>query len=155
MQEIWVQSLGPEDPLEEGRAWLLTPVFLPGKPHGQRSLACCTPWGRKESRHDWSDGAGTYTPSSPDSIGISGAGGGAGQGKPSWGGSTWTESSEVGGESPRPWGRVSTPEAERLGGLKSSCSGRCSRDVRGFQLSQGLWTKLANPPGAVTPKADA
>ena len=49
MQEIWVQYLGPEDPLEEGRAWLLTPVFLPGKPHGQSSLACCTPWGRKES----------------------------------------------------------------------------------------------------------
>ena len=49
MQEIRVQFLGPEDPLEEGRAWLPTPVFLPGKPHGQRSLACYTPWGHKES----------------------------------------------------------------------------------------------------------
>ena len=26
-----------------------TPVFLPGKPHGQRSLADYSPWGRKES----------------------------------------------------------------------------------------------------------
>ena len=25
------------------------PVFLPGKSHGQRSLAGCGPWGRKES----------------------------------------------------------------------------------------------------------
>ena len=26
----------------------LTPVFLPGKSHGQRSLAGCNPWGSKE-----------------------------------------------------------------------------------------------------------
>ena len=26
-----------------------TPVFLPGEPHGQRSLAGYSPWGRKES----------------------------------------------------------------------------------------------------------
>ena len=26
-----------------------TPVFLPGKLHGQRSLADYSPWGRKES----------------------------------------------------------------------------------------------------------
>ena len=25
-----------------------TPVFLPEKPHGQRSLVGCSPWGRKE-----------------------------------------------------------------------------------------------------------
>ena len=35
MQEAWVQSLGQEHPLE--KKWQLTPVFLPGKPHGQRS----------------------------------------------------------------------------------------------------------------------
>ena len=28
--------------------WQLTPKFLPGKSHGQRSLAGCNPWGRKE-----------------------------------------------------------------------------------------------------------
>ena len=26
-----------------------TPVSLPGKSHGQRSLVSCSPWGRKES----------------------------------------------------------------------------------------------------------
>ena len=31
------------------RAWQPPPVFLPGKCHGQRSLADCSPWGRKES----------------------------------------------------------------------------------------------------------
>ena len=41
--ETWVQSLGQEDPLEDG--WQPTPVFLPGKFHGQRR----SPWGHKES----------------------------------------------------------------------------------------------------------
>ena len=31
------------------RAWQHTPVFLPGEPHGQRSLARYSPWGHKES----------------------------------------------------------------------------------------------------------
>ena len=31
------------------RKWQSTPVFLPGKSHGQRSLAGYSPWGRKES----------------------------------------------------------------------------------------------------------
>ena len=43
-----VQSLGQEDPLERGMAWQPTSVFLPGESHGQRSLAGCIPWGRKE-----------------------------------------------------------------------------------------------------------
>ena len=30
------------------RKWQHTPVFLPGKSHGWRSLAVYTPWGRKE-----------------------------------------------------------------------------------------------------------
>ena len=30
------------------RKWQSTPVFLPGKSHGQRSLAECSPWGHKE-----------------------------------------------------------------------------------------------------------
>ena len=40
-----VQSLGWEDPLEKEMA---TPVFLPGKSHGERSLVGYSPWGRKE-----------------------------------------------------------------------------------------------------------
>ena len=31
------------------RKWQPTPVLLPGKSHGQRSLAGCSPWGCKES----------------------------------------------------------------------------------------------------------
>ena len=31
------------------RKWQHTPVFLPGKSHGQRSLVGYSPWGRKES----------------------------------------------------------------------------------------------------------
>ena len=40
-------DLGWADPLEE--APQPTPVFFPGESHGQRSLAGCSPWGRKES----------------------------------------------------------------------------------------------------------
>ena len=31
------------------RQWQPTPVLLPGKSHGRRSLVGCRPWGRKES----------------------------------------------------------------------------------------------------------
>ena len=31
------------------RKWQVTPVFLPGKFYGQRSLAGYSPWGHKES----------------------------------------------------------------------------------------------------------
>ena len=31
------------------RQWQPTPVLLPGKSHGQRSLVGCSPWGHKES----------------------------------------------------------------------------------------------------------
>ena len=31
------------------RQWHATPVLLPGKSHGRRSLVGCSPWGRKES----------------------------------------------------------------------------------------------------------
>ena len=46
MQEMWIQSLGPEDLLEEDVA--THPVFLPGESYGQRSLVSYSPWGRKE-----------------------------------------------------------------------------------------------------------
>ena len=46
MQDTWIQSLGQEDLLEKEIA---TPVLLPGKFHGQRSLVGCSPWGHKES----------------------------------------------------------------------------------------------------------
>ena len=39
--------MGGEDP--RGRKWQPTPVFLPGKSHGQRSVAGYSPWSHKES----------------------------------------------------------------------------------------------------------
>ena len=44
--EMWVQSLGREDALEEGTA--PTPIFLPGEFHRPRSLVGYSPWGLKE-----------------------------------------------------------------------------------------------------------
>ena len=40
-QEMWVQSLGWEDPLE--KEMVTTPVFLLGKLHGQRSRVIYSP----------------------------------------------------------------------------------------------------------------
>ena len=31
------------------RTWQPTPVFLPGKPHGQRTLVAYSPWGHKDT----------------------------------------------------------------------------------------------------------
>ena len=65
MQETWVQSLGWEDPLEEGLAthssilaWRIpmdrgawqAPVFLPVEnPRGERSVVGYSPWSHKDS----------------------------------------------------------------------------------------------------------
>ena len=46
MQESQVRSLDQEDPLEKGMA--ITPGFLLGECHGERSLVGHSPWGRKE-----------------------------------------------------------------------------------------------------------
>ena len=45
-----IQSLGWEDPPE--KEWHPTPVFLPVRPHGQRSLVSYSPWGCKRVRHE-------------------------------------------------------------------------------------------------------
>ena len=58
LQETQVQSLGQEDLLEIRMA--TTPVFFLEKPHGQRSLVGCSPWGGKES--DTTEQARTTTP---------------------------------------------------------------------------------------------
>ena len=34
--------------MSQRRHWHPTPVLLPGKSHGQRSLVGCSPWGREE-----------------------------------------------------------------------------------------------------------
>ena len=50
MWETQVRPLGWEDPLE--KEWQPTPVFLPGKSHGQRILASYSPRGHKRAIHD-------------------------------------------------------------------------------------------------------
>ena len=45
--ESWVQSLGWEDPLEGSMATHSSILCLEN-PHGQRSMAIYSPWGRKE-----------------------------------------------------------------------------------------------------------
>ena len=50
VQEMLVWSLGWKDPLKEEMA--TTPVFLPGKSYGQRSLVSHSPWGRRV-KYDW------------------------------------------------------------------------------------------------------
>ena len=47
MQEMKVQSLGREDPLE--KKWQPTSIFLPGKLPGQRSLVGYNPRGHTQS----------------------------------------------------------------------------------------------------------
>ena len=49
MQETQVQPLGWEDSLEEEMQ--PTPLSLPVKSHGQRSLVDHSPWGPKRVRH--------------------------------------------------------------------------------------------------------
>ena len=53
MPETWVRSLGSIPRWVGKIPWrrekLLTPVFLPGEFHGQRSLADYSSWGYKES----------------------------------------------------------------------------------------------------------
>ena len=46
MQGVKVLCLGWEDPLQ--KEMQPTPVFLPGKSRGQRSLLGYSPWGHKE-----------------------------------------------------------------------------------------------------------
>ena len=43
--DIFVLAMGGE----QRRQWHPTPVLLPGKSHGRRSLVGCSPWGREES----------------------------------------------------------------------------------------------------------
>ena len=43
------KTLGTTSLIHRRRQWHPTPVLLPGKSHGQRSLVGCSPWGREES----------------------------------------------------------------------------------------------------------
>ena len=58
--EMWVQSLGQEDPLR--RAWQHTPVSLPGESHGQRTLVRLQSQGLHRVEHYLSNLAHTHSP---------------------------------------------------------------------------------------------
>ena len=51
VQEMQVESTGLKIPWR--RTWQPTPVFLPGKSHGQRSLVGYSSWDYKESDTAW------------------------------------------------------------------------------------------------------
>ena len=42
-------KFGSGGPAWQRRQWHPTPVLLPGKSHGRKSLVGCSPWGREES----------------------------------------------------------------------------------------------------------
>ena len=44
-----LHNLTPSPLMRRRRQWHPTPVLLPGKSHGQRSLVGCSPWGHEES----------------------------------------------------------------------------------------------------------
>ena len=47
-------------PFIQRRQWHPTPVLLPGKSHGGRSLVGCSPWGRWVG-HDWATSLSLFT----------------------------------------------------------------------------------------------
>ena len=47
-QEIQTLYQNKTNAVHRRRQWHPTPVLLPGKPHGRRSLVGCSPWDREE-----------------------------------------------------------------------------------------------------------
>ena len=46
MSKLRPEELEGASAVRRGRQWHPTPVLLPGKSHGLRSLVGCSPWGR-------------------------------------------------------------------------------------------------------------
>ena len=46
---VWLLLLEDLSVISRRRQWHPTPVLLPGKSHGRRSLVGCSPWGHQES----------------------------------------------------------------------------------------------------------
>ena len=57
--DLWVRKIPWR------RAWLPTPVFLPGESHGQRSLVDCNPWGCKRDTNEQLNTTTTTTTNIP------------------------------------------------------------------------------------------
>ena len=56
----WLSSSSSSIGLRQRRQWHPTPVLLPGKSHGQRSLVGCSPWSRWVG-HDWATSLSLFT----------------------------------------------------------------------------------------------
>ena len=56
---LYIGSIYPSRVFQRRRQWHPTPVLLPGKSHGRRSLVGCSPWGR-QSRTRLSDFTFTF-----------------------------------------------------------------------------------------------
>ena len=65
MQEIWVRSLGQEDPCR--REWQLTPVFLPEEFPWTEEPDGCSPWGCRVG-HNWVTHTHTHTHTHTDTA---------------------------------------------------------------------------------------
>ena len=50
------------------RKWQRTPVLLPGKSHGQRSLVACSPWGHRQSDTTWGPHTTATTTKGPGTV---------------------------------------------------------------------------------------
>ena len=48
-QCLFIPEFSESKAVSRRRQWHPTPVLLPGKSHGRRSLVGCSPWGREES----------------------------------------------------------------------------------------------------------
>ena len=48
-RRTWSLHLRMHNKSDQRRRWHPTPVLLPGRSHGQRSLVGCSPWGHEES----------------------------------------------------------------------------------------------------------
>ena len=55
LNNVEVRGIDPICGWNRRRQWHSTPVLLPGKSHGQRSLVGCSPWGREESESDMTE----------------------------------------------------------------------------------------------------
>ena len=131
MQEIWLQFLGQEDPLEKGVATHSS--ILAWEISGQRSLVGCSPWGRKES--DTTEWLSPHTPVSLHELRLFQIGSFAQQLQRSM---CWTveDMARVLYSSPRKWIQIMSSECKWCG--------------RKFWLQEAVFSKIVSSDEILT-----
>ena len=130
IQETWVWSLSREIPWR--RKWTPTPVFFPGKFHGQRSLAGYSPWDHR-IRHDWAQHSNTCSViNNSITVGNSRLNGW-------WGRASWTTShDEV------QWGGLTCSSASQVVSEVGSCFLQAGVSCESCQhLSLPVWVSIS------------